>query len=508
MTGDIAPRSKKHIFRLALVCACVMAMGWGIRGSYGHCTGARMPGALLGLALAACMLGNDAWKRAPVLGMLGAIGWAFGGQSSYGILIGYSMGGTYTNSLYGFFSLFVVGSVWGGIGAGVLSLGFTKSRAWLTQFIVPMIAIYITWVILAQTGTIEKAMERYESDTWLYDSYWVEALAAGGIAILFHAASARMRNATTLILLIVLGWFAGMFILVHLMELRINPPRNDSWAGCIGVLVVLFSYFARQRDRTALTLIIYGFIGGGLGFAIGDFIQMLGRGQWGPIATSKILQQLNYWTVMEQSFGFIMGLVVALGVAHVLHYKPLPAVDENTNDWLNMFSMSVIFGPVLWDNFKRNFYGWREVGKLPEDILGLSAGQMMFVMTGLIYLVILYALNHHRKNQLDITTSPLGNAQLLLVTFISLVMTIQFSTHRIHAPNIVMFTVESVIAILLLLNIRNSETLLVPTNKESEHAPLLGRGLMIATLLTPLILLALAWMTMSMDMDQNQYRFK
>ena len=56
------------------------------------------------------------------------IGWGFGGVSSYGLLVGYSMGGTYTNSLYGLSSLFLVGSLYSGIGAGFLALGLTERR--------------------------------------------------------------------------------------------------------------------------------------------------------------------------------------------------------------------------------------------------------------------------------------------------------------------------------------------------------------------------------------------
>ena len=38
---------------LCLLCAVVMAYGWGWRGSYGHEAGAMLPGALL--AMAACL---------------------------------------------------------------------------------------------------------------------------------------------------------------------------------------------------------------------------------------------------------------------------------------------------------------------------------------------------------------------------------------------------------------------------------------------------------------------
>src|SRR6476619_5023497 len=86
------PMIKKNDLKLLLLAALAMSLGWGIRGDYGHEAGAMIPGALL--ALAACLTsGRQDWlRRASLVALSGAVGWAFGGQMSYGVVIGYTAG--------------------------------------------------------------------------------------------------------------------------------------------------------------------------------------------------------------------------------------------------------------------------------------------------------------------------------------------------------------------------------------------------------------------------------
>ena len=79
-----------------------MAMGWGVRGAYGHSTGAAMPGALVSLVICLCAHRPDWWRRTAVFGFLGYLGWAFGGQASYGIIVGYTSGTSFPNVYYGY----------------------------------------------------------------------------------------------------------------------------------------------------------------------------------------------------------------------------------------------------------------------------------------------------------------------------------------------------------------------------------------------------------------------
>src|SRR5579872_6631867 len=89
-----------------LLVALALSIGWGIRGNYGHETGAMLPGALA--AIAVCLLSGreDWWERVAYFACLGAIGWAFGGSMSYMNVIAYTFSGHAPSQYYGFTALF------------------------------------------------------------------------------------------------------------------------------------------------------------------------------------------------------------------------------------------------------------------------------------------------------------------------------------------------------------------------------------------------------------------
>ena len=111
--------NSKTRFNLILP-ALAMSVGWGFRGDYGHEAGAMVPGALVALAICLTSGRQDWWRRATIIAMCGAIGWAFGGQMSYGRIIGYTASNSYGNVAYGYACLFIIGGLWAGTGAAIL----------------------------------------------------------------------------------------------------------------------------------------------------------------------------------------------------------------------------------------------------------------------------------------------------------------------------------------------------------------------------------------------------
>ena len=106
-------------------------VGWALRGQYGHQLGATIPGVLFSLALVLVSGRPDWMQRAPLIALVGGVGFAVGGSASYGILIGYTRAKVMSNVLYGFFCLFVVGGLWGAIGGGVIGLALEANPpAW------------------------------------------------------------------------------------------------------------------------------------------------------------------------------------------------------------------------------------------------------------------------------------------------------------------------------------------------------------------------------------------
>ena len=99
-----------------LTVALSLSIGWGIRGNYGHETGAMFPGALA--AIAACLLsGREDWRRKGVyFGLFGMLGWGLGGSISYMQVIGYTHSGHAPSQWFGFGGLFVIGFLWAALG--------------------------------------------------------------------------------------------------------------------------------------------------------------------------------------------------------------------------------------------------------------------------------------------------------------------------------------------------------------------------------------------------------
>ena len=111
-----------------LLVALSLSIGWGIRGNYGHETGAMFPGTIA--AIAACLLsGRGDWQTRGVLCFFRRLGWGFGGSISYMQVIGYTHSGHAATQLYGFAGLYVIGFLWGGWEVAALRAGSARPAA-------------------------------------------------------------------------------------------------------------------------------------------------------------------------------------------------------------------------------------------------------------------------------------------------------------------------------------------------------------------------------------------
>ena len=115
-----------------LLVALFLALGWAIRGHFGHEWGAAWAGGIAGLAVVVASKRQDWLQRLPTLAALAAIGWAVGGMMSYGVIVGYGRGTDFGNVLYGLTMLGVVGGLYGFIGGGMFGLGVENKK--LQQF--------------------------------------------------------------------------------------------------------------------------------------------------------------------------------------------------------------------------------------------------------------------------------------------------------------------------------------------------------------------------------------
>ncbi len=476
-----------------------MSVGWGVRGDYGHEAGAMIPGALLGLAICCASGRPDWWRRAGVMGLCGALGWSFGGQMSYGRIIGYTAASSFPDVAYGYGSLFVVGGVWGGIGAGILALAVTESRVWLGRFVRPLVALGLVWLVLDSTGATRWLAGRWPLD----DTDWVAALSALVVGLIWARLSPPERSAGTLIAVLAVGWGAGYLLLTAAAGLHMTPPRSDNWAGSVGLLVALLLYLRRHDNRAALVLSGWGVLFGGLGFALGDFAQILGRAQWGPIGRYEALQGLDYWKWMEQGFGLVMGLGLAVVFLAAIVPRLAPPSEDPADSRLDTFALLVLLVVMMWANLSKNVRTWTREDDLPDRVLGLDPALWLASIGALLAVGVVVAVL--ARDRLPLTpAAPLGRAQwlFLLVLWIPIAGALLQAAPRLARPDMFFvhatFWITGAVCLLLTLWLRDEAATQPPEALSAADSRWrLGTGYWVSLLLVPLLVAALAYLTVA-----------
>ncbi|HEV3078852.1 MAG TPA: hypothetical protein VGY66_03710 [Gemmataceae bacterium] len=429
-------------FAMPVLCALAMSVGWGFRGDYGHEWGAMVPGALLGLSVCLTSGREDWWKRASLLAMLGAIGWAFGGKMSYAKITGYTAHTSFPDVAYGYACLFAIGALWAGIGAAVLGLGITRARSYFDAFAWPLTAIYLVWKCLewipvwngrqwmSATAYLmhgwnsiwEHLVGSGHAPVWFHyqpmnhDTSWVAATAALLVAAVLGLVLPRSRPACVLILILSAFWWLGLSLFVGVLGWRMTPPRSDNWAGVLGLYVGLVVYLLGTRNRAALSLSLYGLLAGGIGFAVTDLLNMLGRAQWGPIGRYEMLQGLDYWKWMEQGFGLLMGLGVGLGCLRVLRGNLAPPSEDSPGGPSRWLALTLLLVVMMWENLFKNVRNWYQHQQIQESLFGLDPRLWFGLVGAVLTCAVVLAICRYLRGELPLVpSSAFGRAQLLFL---------------------------------------------------------------------------------------------
>jgi hypothetical protein len=213
-------------------------------------------------------------------------------------------------------------------------------------------------------------------------------------------------------------------VLVKLTGFHMQPKpggefRSDAWAGCAGLLTVLLVYHRYHGNRAAIMLSLYGLLAGGLGFAVGNFINIPDKVRWEPFWRHEFLRGFDHWKWTEQSFGLIMGAVAALGVYRLLRGGLTDAPDEAKPARLEINELAafalLVFVP--WINLSKNLDKWKEEHKLTADLMfGLPEWFWILTLGTILGACVILALYRYRRNQLPFAPAgALGKGQLLFL---------------------------------------------------------------------------------------------
>lgn len=262
-----------------ILAAFAGGMGWGIRGQYGHETGAMIAGLLLSLTLVLALA-----PGLPAASSLRVVAWGtmaigFGGSMTYGQTVGLTQDaelvGNWAALRWGLLGLALKGGLWIGFAGLFLGLGLSGVRHRARDIAAAMtVALGLCavglWLFNEPFDPARKVLPRiYFSDDWRWEP------------------GAQLK------------------------------PRREVWGGYLFALLSLTAYAAWRRDRLAVKLAGWGVLGGAVGFPLGQCLQaghawnreFFRAGVW-----TEWDQVINWWNFMETTFGAVMGATLALGL--------------------------------------------------------------------------------------------------------------------------------------------------------------------------------------------------
>ncbi|MCE2861843.1 MAG: hypothetical protein RIR76_896 [Verrucomicrobiota bacterium] len=276
------PRARNHPapWEAVLFPALAGGMGWGIRGQFGHETGAMIAGVLVGLTLLLSFGRGATIAAGTRAAALAAVALGIGGSMTYGQTIGLTQDralvGCWPAWWWGMTGLGLKGAIWSGFAGLFLGLGFGSSRLSWRGVLTLLAAL---WAL-------------YLGGVWLLNS--PHQPADRQLPLIYFSASWR--------------WFGAD------AELK---PRPEVWGGLLVALLGAWAWIGWwRRDLLVRRLTVWGMVGG-LGFPLGQCLQSYHA--WNPQAWAAspwaaLAPRMNWWNWMETLFGVAIGACLGLGL--------------------------------------------------------------------------------------------------------------------------------------------------------------------------------------------------
>ena len=266
-----------------------MLLGWGLRGYIGGGPfGAMIPGAMIGIAV--CMLLGLPAKYSALVTVFAVAGVGLGGEMTYGQTLRFLRDVETVG--FGTTGTTVKGAVWGLSSGLFLGIGLLHARIDKRILGIGMVLFFV------------------------------------GMLLGF-----KLINDPKLI------YFSD----------PINKPRAESWAaigfGALAFLAWLKIKLPARDFKVVLSFVLWGTLGGGLGFGLGGLWIFLG-------AQLKLAAFTSWWKMMEFSFGMILGM--ALGWAAWVNRAYLQAVtqttekDDNRPLWTELSVATIMALAIFW----------------------------------------------------------------------------------------------------------------------------------------------------------------
>lgn len=270
----------------------------------------------------------------------------------------------------------------------------------------------------------------------------------------YFARYGKWRSGSSLLMHMTLGWFVAFLMFPVILGVRVTPPRNDNWAGGLGVFLGIVLYMWRNRLLpVAVASIVCGTIGG-LGIAFTQCLKLLlvapgnpdRLADLPPEVRNPIVERWAHWQsanwhsiVIEQGVGLLYGLGLAVAMAMLAtHQKPVQAIPVSKR-WVQVFSVAFLMTALLYLSMIKNVTEWTreraggfrmvaESMKMPlVEAIELPTRTWFQLAFLLLSLCIVSLLIVHTRRKLAVVPSTwLGKGQLLYLILLWAIIIFNF----------------------------------------------------------------------------------
>ncbi len=298
----------------------------------------------------------------------------------------------------------------------------------------------------------------------------------------------KFRNGSSLFVYMGGGWllsFLAFPVLGSLFfesygGLRMTPPRSDDWAGILGVFIGTSLWLWRNNLRpVAVASLISGTIGG-LGFSGIQWIKQIMTSFGSPrILESKGIlpgsaefteitsrwadwQSQNWHSFLEQSYGFVNGIAIAVALGFIASGVKIKTVEEVESGiargrWTVAFSALFVMLGLTYFNAVKNVSEWGSqlnpvnwkqtithadgttetvsalwdlpyLGRLPGiDFLHLTPTGWFNLTWALLVLACIYiVVRHYKKPLVIIPKNPIARGQIIYLIVLWIMVVANF----------------------------------------------------------------------------------
>lgn len=388
-----------------LLVALSLSIGWGIRGDFGHESGAWIPGALA--AMAVCVLsGREDWRsRVGHCAFFGGLGWGFGGSISYMYPMSFASSAQWESTWYGYGIVCYEGGLWAGLGGAGTALALCLDRDRLARLYTPLCFVLTSMILFhflevplsefLKTPTATGAdgtWGRHKSPLYWFDADYLPAVFALLGVCVYDLWDREILKAWPAALLGLFGAVLGG--LIHRLSGG-SVPYVNAWSG----LALAVGAYAGIKAWDLSLFALAGAVAGGLvqraldlaGLTprlvhalvvpLGDLTYVDPKTGEGFSADNLMTNWPQFFMDFPQHVGWWIGITLGITVYFIRNGKwrnDAGLFVSMAGGWLTAF----ILMPVLGSTFLMSYGGFRLMPPRSDDWAGI---------TGVFFGTLLYA---------------------------------------------------------------------------------------------------------------------